>query len=48
MNIPETVKVLHQTYQIREVDNLHDGAADLFGQVQYMEEKNIVEQCCIE
>lgn len=26
MNIPEKIRVLHQTYRISEVDNLHDGA----------------------
>ena len=39
MNIPEKIRVLHQTYQISEVDNLHDGADDLYGQVRYLEER---------
>lgn len=39
MNIPEKIRVLHQTYRISEVDNLHDGADDLYGQVRYLEER---------
>ena len=39
MNIPEKIRVLHQTYQISEVDNLHDGTDDLYGQVRYLEER---------
>ena len=39
MNIPEKIRVLHQTYRVSEVDNLHDRADDLYGQVQYLEER---------
>lgn len=39
MNIPEKIRVLYRTYQISEVDNLHDGGDDLYGQVQYLEER---------
>ena len=39
MNIPEKIRVLHQTYRVSEVDNLHDGADDLYGQVRYLEER---------
>lgn len=39
MNIPEKIRVLHQTYRVSEVDNLHDGADDLYGQGRYLEER---------
>ena len=39
MNIPEKIRVLHQTYRVSEVDNLHDRADDLYGQVRYLEER---------
>ncbi len=39
MIIPEKVNILYKTYTIDFVDNLHDGAIDLYGHIQYVDEK---------
>ena len=39
MNIPEKVKILYKEYTVEEQENLHDGSADLYGQVHYLPEK---------
>lgn len=39
MNIPEKVKILYKEYSVRQVENLHDGQDDLYGQIQYLPEQ---------
>lgn len=39
MIIPEKVNILYKTYTIDFIDNLHDGDIDLYGQIQYIDEK---------
>lgn len=39
MNIPEKVKVLYKEYAVEYQENLHDGGGDLYGQIQYLPEK---------
>ena len=38
MKIPERVKVLYKNYQVKQVENLHNGANDLYGQIDYNSE----------
>lgn len=42
MNIPKTVKILYKTYGVEEQENIHDGHDDLYGQIQYLPEKIIL------
>ena len=37
MNIPEKIRVLHQTYRVSEVDNLHDHETIAEGLVEITE-----------
>lgn len=39
MNIPEKIKLLHKEYVVEEIANLHDEESDLYGQIQYLPEK---------
>lgn len=39
MQIPEKVKILYKEYTVEEIENLHDGGVDLYGQIHYLTEK---------
>lgn len=39
MNIPKSVKILYKNYEIEKREELHDGAEELYGQIQYLEER---------
>lgn len=39
MNIPEKIRILYKTYDIKQVENLHDGENDLYGQIHYLSEE---------
>lgn len=39
MNIPEKIKILYKTYTVEKQENLHDGDAELYGQILYLPEK---------
>ena len=39
MKIPKNVKILYKNYAVEYADNLHDGGRDLYGQIQYVPEK---------
>lgn len=38
MKLVEKVKILYKTYVVKQIDNLHDGGGDLYGQVDYIEQ----------
>lgn len=42
MVIPKEVKVLYKEYAVEEQSNLHNENGDLYGQIQYLEEKIIL------
>ncbi len=44
MNIPEQVKILYKNYRIEKREELHDGAEELYGQIQYLEEKILLRE----
>ena len=39
MTIPEKIKILYKTYTVEKQENLHDGDAELYGQILYLPEK---------
>ena len=39
MNIPKTVNILYKGYNVENVDNLHNEGGDLYGQIDYLNEK---------
>lgn len=42
MSIPEKVKVLYKEYTVEEQQNLHDEEGDLYGLIQYLPEKIVL------
>lgn len=44
MNIPKSVKILYKNYKIERREELHDGAEELYGQIQYLEEKILLRE----
>lgn len=39
MLIPEKVKILYKEYEIEQQKNIHNEGGDLYGQIQYLSEK---------
>ena len=48
MKIPEKIKVLYKEYTVEEVVNLHDKAGDLYGQINYLSEKILLNEAAKE
>lgn len=48
MNIPEHIKIQYKDYKIEMVDNLHDGADELYGQIQHIPETIYLNAGCSE
>lgn len=39
MILPDKVKILYKEYSVEEQENLHDAEGELYGQVQYLPQK---------
>ena len=39
MVIPEKVKILYKEYRVESESNIHNGANDLYGQINYLDER---------
>lgn len=46
MQIPEKVKILYKEYTVEEQENIHDGEADLYGQIHYLPQRIILNADC--
>nr|DAK86611.1 MAG TPA: peptidase [Caudoviricetes sp.] len=44
MNIPKKIKALHLEYEVIEDRNIHEGDAELFGQIQYIPQRILLNE----
>lgn len=44
MNIPKKIKALHLEYEVIEDRNIHEGSTELFGQVQYIQQRILLNE----
>lgn len=44
MNIPKKIKVLHLEYEVVEDRNIHEGSTELLGQVQYIQQRILLNE----
>ena len=44
MNIPKKIKALHLEYEVVEDRNIHEGNTELFGQVQYIQQRILLNE----
>lgn len=48
MKIPKRIKILYKNYTIEYADNLHDDGEDLYGQIQYLPERILLNSAASE
>ena len=44
MNIPKKIKALHLEYEVIEDRNIHEGSTELLGQVQYIQQRILLNE----